>query len=159
MDACNISYASNAGSAIIPDIMSSGSTPAFSAAAGVTNTTPGGDDFPKYNGNYVATVNALLNNTANQNTMLTFSRTATAPNVTGYAGNGYTQGPNYWGKTFYMWPPDPRGTDLDANNTSNHANNGASTGGSASSSRRTSPPASCTGSTTTTSCSTRSGRR
>jgi hypothetical protein len=22
--------------------------------------------------------------------------------------NGYTQGPGYWGKTFYIWPPDPR---------------------------------------------------
>lgn len=22
--------------------------------------------------------------------------------------NGYTQGPGYWGKTFYVWPPDPR---------------------------------------------------
>jgi Flp pilus assembly protein TadG len=21
--------------------------------------------------------------------------------------NGYTNGPNYWGKTFFMWPPDP----------------------------------------------------
>jgi Flp pilus assembly protein TadG len=31
---------------------------------------------------------------------------------TGYAGKngqfyGYTQGPNYWGKTFFIWPPDP----------------------------------------------------
>jgi Flp pilus assembly protein TadG len=22
--------------------------------------------------------------------------------------NGYTQGPGYWGKTFFVWPPDPR---------------------------------------------------
>ena len=21
---------------------------------------------------------------------------------------GYTQGPGYWGKTFFTWPPDPR---------------------------------------------------
>src|SRR5262249_40416611 len=59
VDLCNISYASNAGPAIIPDFMTSGSSPAFSPASAVTNTTPGGDDFPKYNGNYVATVNQL----------------------------------------------------------------------------------------------------
>ena len=23
------------------------------------------------------------------------------------APNGYTIGPNYWGMTFYQWPPDP----------------------------------------------------
>ena len=23
------------------------------------------------------------------------------------AFNGYTQGPGYWGKTFFIWPPDP----------------------------------------------------
>ncbi|MBV9125835.1 MAG: hypothetical protein JO112_20990, partial [Planctomycetes bacterium] len=26
---------------------------------------------------------------------------------TGQTFNGYTQGPNYWGKTFFLWPPDP----------------------------------------------------
>ena len=25
--------------------------------------------------------------------------------------NGYTEGPGYWGKTFFVWPPDPRGCD------------------------------------------------
>ncbi len=24
--------------------------------------------------------------------------------------NGYTQGPGYYGKTFFLWPPDPRNT-------------------------------------------------
>ena len=24
--------------------------------------------------------------------------------------NGYTQGPGYYGKTFFIWPPDPRNT-------------------------------------------------
>ena len=33
-------------------------------------------------------------------------------------------GPGYWGKTFFIWPPDPRGSDLDATNSANHANNG-----------------------------------
>lgn len=124
-DPSNISTTSNSGPPLIPDFMTSGSTPAFSAASSNYATTPGGDDFPKYNGTYQPTVNALLNNTTNQSTMLTFNRSATAPSMTGYAGNGYTAGPNYWGKTFFMWPPDPRGSDLDANNAANHANNGA----------------------------------
>ena len=28
-------------------------------------------------------------------------------NLWGTAPNGYTVGPNYWGMTFYAWPPDP----------------------------------------------------
>ena len=28
----------------------------------------------------------------------------------GTAPNGYTVGPNYWGMTFYAWPPDPQAT-------------------------------------------------
>lgn len=32
------------------------------------------------------------------------------PYYTNSAFNGYTQGPNYWGKTFFIWPPDPRAT-------------------------------------------------
>jgi hypothetical protein len=41
---------------------------------------------------------------------------------------GHTQGPGYWGKTFFVWPPDPRGPSIgkeDANVAANHANNGA----------------------------------
>ena len=29
-----------------------------------------------------------------------------SPGVPGFSG--YTQGPGYWGKTFFIWPPDPR---------------------------------------------------
>ncbi len=28
--------------------------------------------------------------------------------LTGTTFQGYTEGPNYWGKTFFIWPPDPR---------------------------------------------------
>ena len=31
--------------------------------------------------------------------------------------NGYTQGPNYYGKTFFLWPPDPRNTNALSGNT------------------------------------------
>jgi hypothetical protein len=41
---------------------------------------------------------------------------------------GYTEGPGYWGKTFFIWPPDPGAPLLataDPTNAANHANNGA----------------------------------
>ncbi|MGF1579595.1 MAG: hypothetical protein ACFCD0_09545 [Gemmataceae bacterium] len=38
----------------------------------------------------------------------------------------YTTGPGYWGKTFFHWPPDPRGATLaDASVAANQTNNGA----------------------------------
>ena len=37
--------------------------------------------------------------------------------VSGTQFNGYTQGPGYYGKTFFLWPPDPRnGVDHDHDN-------------------------------------------
>ncbi len=75
---------------------------AFSKApVSVTNTAPAGDQYlPKKN---------------TTTTALTWSQiTGSATTAfTGYApqqGNtfyGYQQGPGYWGKTFFIWPPDP----------------------------------------------------
>ena len=129
-DPCNISVGTNGGAAVINDFYSSGSTQAFTPASSAYSTAPGGDDFPKNGGSYVATVNAYLNNTTSPQTMVNFCRGGYDVNpLTGAANStsfaGYSAGPSYWGKTFFMWPPDPRGSDLDANNASNHANNGA----------------------------------
>jgi hypothetical protein len=38
---------------------------------------------------------------------------------------GYTRGPNYWGKTFFIWPPDPRGVDTSVSGYNAVYNNGA----------------------------------
>jgi Flp pilus assembly protein TadG len=38
---------------------------------------------------------------------------------TGNGFNGYTQGPGYWGKTFFIWPPDPSPASTDAAATVN----------------------------------------
>ena len=40
---------------------------------------------------------------------------------------GHIEGPGYWGKTFFIWPPDPRGADDTkvASNAAHHADNGA----------------------------------
>jgi hypothetical protein len=126
-DPSNISTTSNSGPPIISDFMSSGSTPAWvrDSTKDIQATKPGGDDFPEYNGKYISTVNQFLNGSTAQSDMLKFCRSASYPSASGYTQNGYTEGPGFWGKTFFMWPPDPRGTDKDANNTANHANNGA----------------------------------
>src|SRR5262249_10923613 len=67
------------------------------APAGVTATTPGGDAYlPKLN-----------TSTPAKNWQ---EITGSSPSAfTGYPNfQGHTQGPGYWGMTFYIWPPDPR---------------------------------------------------
>jgi Flp pilus assembly protein TadG len=75
---------------------------AFTAApATITSLAPGGDQY--------------LNKKASSNPALTWKDItgATTTAFTGYAVKqggtfyGYQQGPGYWGKTFFMWPPDP----------------------------------------------------
>src|SRR5262249_20106329 len=109
------------------------SYPAFSAAPSSYANTPGGDNYLFNNFNagssYVNHVNHFLNNNNNRNNRFeldgyaayqppptegpgpgpvdTLSSYPTNSNTPGYF-NGYTQGPGYWGKTFFIWPPDPR---------------------------------------------------
>jgi Flp pilus assembly protein TadG len=66
-----------------------------------------GDNYLPKNGqsipNYATTVQDILNNTtynANFETQGYRSQASTT-------FNGYTLGPRYWGKTFFIWPPDP----------------------------------------------------
>jgi hypothetical protein len=99
---------------IVQDFYSdSNGTVAFSAASAGYATTPGGDNFIKTNkgagSGYCSTPADLLN----ISTVSSSTRDATFESQ-GYKAygmsanfNGYTQGPGYWGKTFFMWPPDP----------------------------------------------------
>jgi Flp pilus assembly protein TadG len=75
---------------------------AFSTApASVTVTAPAGDQY--------------LPKKSTATTALTWEAItgATTTEFTGYAAHqggtfyGYQQGPGYWGKTFFLWPPDP----------------------------------------------------
>jgi Flp pilus assembly protein TadG len=89
---------------------------AFSAASSSYATTPAGDVPLKTSkntgGSYAQTLwgaNGLLSTS----TPTTSTRDATFESQ-GYKAygmaskfNGYTQGPGYWGKTFFIWPPDP----------------------------------------------------
>lgn len=89
-------------------------TPAWTAQPASYGTTPGGDNWLKTNKNgsstYTQTVAQLLNisSPGNGTRDATFeSQGYLAYGMTG-TFNGYTIGPNYWGKSFFIWPPDPR---------------------------------------------------
>lgn len=120
-----------AGPPVIEDFMSSGSTRAWvrDAKKDVYATTPGGDNYLKLGANYVKTLNEYFGGAADATETATWERGGLVPDAAkaGYGENfkGYTEGPGYWGKTFFIWPPDPRGSDLDPNNSANHADNGA----------------------------------
>ena len=90
-----------------------GGTPAFLAAPASYGATPGGDNYLKVNKNqgstYAYSVADLLNYSAP--TTSTYDSNFEQYGYTAYgmspAFNGYTQGPGYYGKTFFIWPPDP----------------------------------------------------
>jgi Flp pilus assembly protein TadG len=71
------------------------------APASVTVTAPGGDQYlNKKSGS--TTAMTWKDITGNQTTQ--FTGYAVKQGGTFY---GYQQGPGYWGKTFFLWPPDP----------------------------------------------------
>jgi Flp pilus assembly protein TadG len=103
------------------------STPAFTAASSTYGTTPNGDvplTVQKNTGpGYAHTVSEFLNSSSGQTTRdwrfeldgysaysngAVNSLVAVDANYVDAPFNGYTQGPGYWGKTFFLWPPDPR---------------------------------------------------
>jgi Flp pilus assembly protein TadG len=103
----NVTVATAGGAPIVDDFYQSGpgetAVKAFTPASDGFATVPGGDDFPRMGGGggggaYAKTLSEAIP-------------------FTGYTGNngepfGYTQGPRYWGKTFFIWPPDPRRTPV-----------------------------------------------
>jgi hypothetical protein len=119
----NISCTSSDGRPpIVLDFYTNGSgTLAFTNSGSASYaTTPGGDVPCKSNSgtsaSYAQTVGQLLNIASPGN-----STRNSNFETNGYAGlhmtsgtlgfQGYTQGPGYWGKTFYYWPPDPTPTN------------------------------------------------
>jgi Flp pilus assembly protein TadG len=91
----------------------SSGTPAFTYASAGYVTIPGGDNYLKISKNagatYAETAAQLLN--IGSPTMRTRDATFETNGYKAYgmtpAFNGYTQGPAYYGKTFFIWPPDP----------------------------------------------------
>ncbi len=104
---------------VIPDFYtdSSGSQTAFSAAPASYATTPGGDIPCKSNSgtstSYAQTLGQVLNisNPGNSTYNATFESQGYASMsgmTSGTLGfQGWMQGPGYWGKRFFYWPPDP----------------------------------------------------
>jgi Flp pilus assembly protein TadG len=78
-----------------------------------TTATYEGDKWPRFNqsftsGNYAHTVQEYLH--GNNNTQSNTHSKDSTFEQNGYGSDfkGYSMGPGWYGKTFYMWPPDPR---------------------------------------------------
>jgi hypothetical protein len=114
-DPCNLTAMTSDGRApIVNDFYSDTSgTLAFTAAPSSYATAPGGDNFMKSNKNtgtsYASTAGQLLNlgSVGSSTRDVTFETDGYLSYGMSTGWNGYTQGPGYWGKTFFMWPPDP----------------------------------------------------
>jgi Flp pilus assembly protein TadG len=93
-------------------------TPAPATYADQSDATYVGDVFPRKNKqtngtSWASTVQEYL--TGANNNITTSTRNSTFEGLTAAGGygalfKGYSVGPGYYGKTFYMWPPDPRFT-------------------------------------------------
>jgi Flp pilus assembly protein TadG len=89
-------------------------TPAWSAQPASYGSTPGGDNFLKTNKNasstYAQTAAGVLNLSSPGNGTRDATFESQGYLAYGMVGtfNGYTTGPAYWGKSFFVWPPDPR---------------------------------------------------
>jgi hypothetical protein len=91
---------------------------AFSAAPSSYGTTPAGDNYllttQNTGASYAQTVSQIVSNTTKDMAFELDGYDAYVSNLTNQTdystGNykGYTQGPAYFGETFFIWPPDPR---------------------------------------------------
>lgn len=118
-DPANIAVKTNSGPPILEDFYANpvGVSPgpgnrAFTRSSDSFATTPGGDNFLKITlntgGTFARTVKQFNNDSTTTNPYF---------ESIGYAHynstfNGYTEGPGYWGKTFFVWPPNPCGPNV-----------------------------------------------
>lgn len=90
-------------------------TPAFTYASAGYATIPGGDNYLFSNKNttttYAQSVANVLNLAPSNVKTNTYDSMFESQGYVGYgmvpSFNGYTQGPAYYGKTFFIWPPNP----------------------------------------------------
>jgi hypothetical protein len=134
-DPANIAVTTNSGPPILEGFFKNnkGVAPvapgdrAFARSSDAYADTPGGDDFLSKSGDtkslgYAVTTSDVTGGTAKS---ASFETSGYEAYRSGF--NGYTEGPGYWGKTFVVWPPDPRGpaAGKDPTNAADHADNGA----------------------------------
>lgn len=134
-DLSNISTTTNSGPPICADfyqnaanVTPSSATVAFTRSSDSQATTPGGYNCLKTSGNTTSTYAVTVNDIVGQTTYHANFETKGYSQYVTDKTSWYTEGPGYWGKTFFTWPPDPRGpatSTSDATNAANHANNGA----------------------------------
>ena len=107
---CNVTQSVNGISSLVSNMFQNNrgqsAQSAFAAApSSVTVTKPAGDQY--------------LYKKSTTTTALTWSQITGSSSTafTGYAAQqsntfyGYQQGPGYWGKTFFLWPPDPNASN------------------------------------------------
>jgi Flp pilus assembly protein TadG len=137
VDPSNISSDQNPGSAVVKDFYANaaGTNPSPSNVA-FSYVTPSGTSAPPSGDNYLAkngtsgTPPTTYGSTVQEITNGMVFRGYQPSPYYNYSGgtvanwSGFTQGPGYWGKTFFVWPPDPRGATK-ACTAANFANNGA----------------------------------
>jgi len=113
---CNISVPALGVPAMVNDFWSNargqGAASAFAAvpdSALDAYDQAGGDKYLRKNNSagqpYAATVADLSNGNSGKNTSFEANG---YKQLSGTNFLGYTQGPRYWGKTFFIWPPDPK---------------------------------------------------
>ncbi len=111
-DPSNITYTSNSGPPIAEDFYSnavgvapSSGNRAFARGDAGKATAPGGDNYLKITDNTGATYAHTVTGIGIPNTKIANFE------LKGYGlystFKGYTEGPGYWGKTFFVWPPNP----------------------------------------------------
>ena len=114
----NVTVNTDAGTPIVNDFyqnaLGAALVPAFTAAPASFATTPDGDLPLKTNMNaagqpYASRLQDVLGSTSYnagfETNGYSFANFYGGTSKTFY---GYTTGPSYWGKTFFIWPPDPR---------------------------------------------------
>jgi len=131
IDQCNITTATGGGPAIVNDFFQDttafgATTPAFSSVANASGDMPlykGGGTAYAYNLNEVLSRSGGSSSTTPSSAAPFIDNTSSGSTTAGYAATfkGYTLGPSYWGKTFFIWPPDPRGPSAPANTQNNGA--------------------------------------
>jgi Flp pilus assembly protein TadG len=128
----NISITSNSGPPVIEDFYQNGygvaagpGNRAFFRAPNTQDKAPGGYDYLKINNNTGASYATNVVDVVGKTTWDQNFETKGYDQYQAAKPAFYTEGPGYWGKTFFIWPPDPRGATGDANDAKNHANNGA----------------------------------
>jgi Flp pilus assembly protein TadG len=117
-DPCNFTESDTANNnrpVIVQDFYQSvGTSPvaAFLAAPGGYATLPNGDNMPHANfdagSNWATDVADFVGSTKRNDKFETQGYDGLK--IGGRSYSGYTCGPGYWGKTFFIWPPDPRST-------------------------------------------------